>query len=36
VHGLLHLCGYDHERDAVEARRMAARSRRLLNRIDDR
>ena len=36
VHGLLHLCGYDHERDAVEARRMAARSRRLLKRIDDR
>jgi probable rRNA maturation factor len=36
VHGLLHLCGYDHERDAVEARRMATRSRRLLKRIDDR
>jgi probable rRNA maturation factor len=36
VHGLLHLCGYDHERDAVEARRMAARSRQLLKRIDDR
>jgi len=34
VHGLLHLCGYDHERDAAEARRMAARSRRLLKRID--
>jgi probable rRNA maturation factor len=36
VHGLLHLCGYDHERNAAEARRMAARSRRLLERIDDR
>jgi probable rRNA maturation factor len=33
VHGLLHLCGYDHERNAAEARRMAAASRRLLQRI---
>jgi probable rRNA maturation factor len=33
VHGLLHLCGYDHERDAAGARRMAAKSRRLLEKI---
>lgn len=30
VHGLLHLCGYDHEQGAADARRMAAQSRRLL------
>ncbi len=30
VHGLLHLCGYDHEQGEAGARRMAARSRRLL------
>jgi probable rRNA maturation factor len=30
VHGLLHLCGYDHEQTPVEARRMAAKSRQLL------
>lgn len=30
VHGLLHLCGYDHEQGAADARRMAAKSRRLL------
>jgi probable rRNA maturation factor len=35
VHGLLHLCGYDHECNAAEARRMAAQSRRLLKRIGD-
>jgi probable rRNA maturation factor len=33
VHGLLHLCGYDHERDAAAARRMVAASRRLLKRV---
>jgi len=33
VHGLLHLCGYDHEHDAAGARRMAAKSRRLLETI---
>ncbi len=30
VHGLLHLCGYDHEQHAADARRMAAKSRQLL------
>jgi probable rRNA maturation factor len=30
VHGLLHLCGYDHEQNAADARRMAAKSRQLL------
>jgi rRNA maturation RNase YbeY len=30
VHGLLHLLGYDHERSAAEARRMARKERRLL------
>jgi probable rRNA maturation factor len=29
VHGILHLLGYDHERSAVEARRMQALERRL-------
>jgi rRNA maturation RNase YbeY len=29
VHGLLHLLGYDHERSAAEARRMARRERTL-------
>jgi probable rRNA maturation factor len=29
IHGLLHLLGYDHERSAGEARRMAARERAL-------
>jgi probable rRNA maturation factor len=33
VHGLLHLCGYDHEHRPAEARRMAAKSRRLLKKI---
>jgi probable rRNA maturation factor len=33
VHGLLHLHGYDHEHNAAEARRMAAKSRRLLAKI---
>jgi len=30
VHGLLHLCGYDHEQTPAQARRMAAKSRQLL------
>jgi probable rRNA maturation factor len=34
VHGILHLCGYDHERDPVGARRMAAKSRSLMKRIE--
>jgi probable rRNA maturation factor len=34
VHGVLHLCGYDHETDRRDARRMAAESRRLLQRIE--
>lgn len=33
VHGLLHLHGYDHEHNTAEARRMAAKSRRLLAKI---
>jgi len=36
VHGILHLCGYDHEQDAAGARRMAAQSRALLKLIEDR
>ncbi len=34
VHGVLHLCGYDHERDRRAARRMAAKSRQLLKAIE--
>lgn len=30
VHGLLHLCGYDHEQTPAEARRMTVKSRQLL------
>ena len=33
VHGVLHLCGYDHERNPREAARMARRERALLQRI---
>ena len=33
IHGVLHLCGYDHERGAGEARRMALRERQVLRRI---
>lgn len=33
VHGVLHLCGYDHERNPQEAARMAHRERALLHRI---
>lgn len=34
VHGILHLCGYDHEHDAAAARRMAAKARALLKLIE--
>jgi rRNA maturation RNase YbeY len=41
IHGILHLCGYDHERGEKEARRMHRRERmilrslsRLMNRTD--
>lgn len=30
IHGILHLCGYDHERSEPEARRMARRERAIL------
>lgn len=33
VHGILHLCGYDHERGAREARRMARRERALFQSV---
>lgn len=33
IHGVLHLCGYDHERGQGEARRMARRERAVLRRI---
>jgi rRNA maturation RNase YbeY len=33
IHGILHLCGYDHEHDPAAARRMSARARRLLARV---
>ncbi len=33
VHGVLHLCGFDHEHDRREARRMAAKSRQLMKLI---
>ncbi len=36
VHGLLHLCGYDHEHTPADARRMAAKSRQLLKTINAR
>ena len=36
VHGILHLLGYDHERSAAEATRMAARERDLLNALGSR
>jgi len=34
VHGVLHLCGYDHEHDPAAARRMAAKSRALMKKIE--
>ncbi|WP_455389241.1 rRNA maturation RNase YbeY [Petrachloros mirabilis] len=33
IHGILHLCGYDHERSDSEARRMERRERVLLKRL---
>ncbi len=33
IHGILHLCGYDHERSESEARRMARRERAVLRGI---
>jgi probable rRNA maturation factor len=33
VHGILHLCGYDHERSEAEARRMQRRERAVLTRL---
>jgi probable rRNA maturation factor len=35
VHGVLHLCGYDHEHDPAQARRMAAKSRAMMKKIED-
>jgi probable rRNA maturation factor len=34
VHGVLHLCGYDHEHDRTQARRMAAKSRAIMKQIE--
>ena len=33
IHGILHLCGYDHERSEAEARRMQRRERMILGRL---
>ncbi|HSB45377.1 MAG TPA: rRNA maturation RNase YbeY [Nitrospira sp.] len=33
VHGILHLCGYDHERSEAEARRMQRREQTVLTRL---
>jgi rRNA maturation RNase YbeY len=33
IHGILHLCGYDHERSESEARRMLRRERAILRAI---
>jgi hypothetical protein len=33
IHGVLHLCGYDHERGQVEACRMTRRERIVLRRL---
>ncbi len=33
IHGVLHLCGYDHEQGAAEARRMARRERMILRAV---
>lgn len=34
VHGVLHLCGYDHERSVAEARRMKLREQRVLRGLE--
>ena len=34
IHGVLHLCGYDHERSPAEARRMKLRERRVLRELE--
>ena len=34
IHGLLHLIGYDHERSSAEARKMFARERALMDKIE--
>lgn len=34
VHGVLHLCGYDHERSTAEARRMKLREQRVLRTLE--
>lgn len=36
IHGLLHLLGYDHERSAIDARRMSAKERALARRLTTR
>jgi rRNA maturation RNase YbeY len=33
IHGVLHLCGYDHERSKAEALRMARKERHILHRL---
>ncbi len=33
IHGILHLCGYDHERSEQEARRMSRRERAVLRTV---
>jgi len=35
VHGILHLCGYDHEDDAAQARRMERKSRQMMVLLDN-
>lgn len=34
IHGVLHLCGYDHERSPAEARRMKLRERKVLRDLE--
>jgi ssRNA-specific RNase YbeY (16S rRNA maturation enzyme) len=34
IHGFLHLIGYDHERSSAEARKMFARERALMDKIE--
>ena len=33
IHGVLHLCGYDHERSEKEAKRMERRERGIFNKV---